>query len=73
MQLTSTLNAPLCTQRPSFFRRFLAALVAADGAYRQRVALKNMSAEQLRDIGLTADDVRTLEQPKWDAPTVMLR
>ncbi|MCT8159701.1 DUF1127 domain-containing protein [Pseudoruegeria sp. SHC-113] len=50
-------------------RPFLARLLAADAAWRQRQALKALDAAALADIGLTrAEAEAESARPFWDVP-----
>jgi len=51
------LNVPVDAVRPGLVRRFVAAVIDADARYRQKMALRAMSAERLADMGMSAADV----------------
>lgn len=54
--LTQTRPFLAAPARP-FVLRLLDRIAAADAAYRQKVALRGMSAERLADMGLTEVDI----------------
>ncbi|QHQ35591.1 DUF1127 domain-containing protein [Algicella marina] len=75
MAQTSTLNGRIYRAgSQSLLQRMAAALLAADARYKARIALQEMSARELEDIGLTdkATGVHR-EIARWNAPSMMLR
>ncbi|MCK0137600.1 DUF1127 domain-containing protein [Aliiroseovarius sp. F47248L] len=65
------MSAVTCTNTPIAKRAFspLAWLVHAWEVHRERRALANLDANQLKDIGLTADAAyREASRPVWDIP-----
>lgn len=66
-------NSTLCVEfettceTPNFLTVALTWVKKANAIYRQRIALKNMSASQLQDIGISADDAtREASRSFWD-------